>query len=262
MILGLPETATNHADLVRKGTGDALGALGVWGQPSQGYSVSSISVDFQPPAVAAETPAGAAGAAALGLAGCSSSARSLVPPGISPRYLALYGPREEEQFPLPPVDLRQVNPDYLRVEVVDPTGEEPGTLVVHTADRYLYHVQPGGTAIRYGVGIGRDGFTWSGRGSIGRKAEWPTWYPPRVMQQRQPETRQFAGGMPGGLDNPLGARAMYIYRNGRDTIYRLHGTREYWSVGQAVSSGCVRLINQDVIDLYSRVPVGTPIVVV
>ena len=125
---------------------------------------------------------GAAGAAALGLAGCSSSARSLAPPGISPRYLAMYGPREDEQYPLPPVDLRQVNPDYLRVEVVDPTGEKPGTLVVHTADRYLYHVQPGGTAIRYGVGIGRDGFTWSGRGTIGRKAEWPTWYPPRVMQ--------------------------------------------------------------------------------
>ncbi len=82
------------------------------------------------------------------------------------------------------------------------------------------------------------------------------------MQERQPETRQFAGGMPGGPDNPLGARAMYIYRNGRDTIYRLHGTREYWSVGQAVSSGCVRLINQDVIDLYATVPVGTPIVVV
>lgn len=186
----------------------------------------------------------------------------MVPRGVSPRYLAVYGEDDAEPYPLPAVDLRQVNPAYLRTEVAYATTEAPGTIVVDTPERYLYYVQDDGTAIRYGVGIGRDGFTWAGRGTIGRKAEWPTWYPPAVMQRRQPETREFAGGMPGGIDNPLGARAMYIYRDGRDSIYRLHGTHEYWSVGQAVSSGCVRLINQDVIDLYNRVPVGTPIVVI
>ena len=176
-------------------------------------------------------------------------------------YASIYAAVDGEPFPVPAVDLNKVDQRYLRTEVDDPTGEKPGTIVVETSARFLYLVQDNGTAIRYGVGIGRDGFTWSGRGNIGRKAQWPTWYPPASMMERQPETREFAGGMPGGMNNPLGARAMYIYRNGVDTIYRIHGTREYWSIGKAVSSGCVRLINQDVIDLYSRVSVGTPIIV-
>ena len=137
----------------------------------------------------------------------------------------------------------------------------PGTIVVNTGERHLYLVLEGGQAIRYGVGIGRDGFTWSGRAKVGRKAEWPTWTPTKEMMERQPETREFAGGMPPGLTNPLGARALYIYQDGRDTLYRLHGTMEVWSIGGAVSSGCVRLLFHDIIDLYSRAPVGTQIVV-
>jgi lipoprotein-anchoring transpeptidase ErfK/SrfK len=211
---------------------------------------------------------GAGGLGAAALAGCSTEFGgrrldfpNLLPAGISPYYLGIYGARPNEQFPIPAVDLNQLDARYLRAEVDDPTGEAPGTIVVETSERYLYFVLPGRRAIRYGVGIGREGFQWSGRGVVGRKAKWPTWVPTTQMQQRQPETRQYAGGMPGGLTNPLGARALYIYRNGRDTLYRLHGTPEIWSIGRDVSSGCVRLINQDVIDLYEHAPVGTPIIV-
>jgi lipoprotein-anchoring transpeptidase ErfK/SrfK len=133
--------------------------------------------------------------------------------------------------------------------------------VVNTGERHLYLVLEGGQAIRYGVGIGRDGFTWQGRAKVGRKAEWPRWTPTKEMMERQPETREWANGMPPGLTNPLGARALYIYQDGRDTLYRLHGTMEVWSIGGAVSSGCVRLLFHDIIDLYNRAPVGTPIVV-
>ena len=209
--------------------------------------------------------AGAASLAALSLAGCATS-RS-VPfleeeqPRFSDSYLQMYGPLPNERFPVPAIDLRQLKPEMLRVQVADPTGERPGTIVVNTSERYLYLVQEGGQAIRYGVGIGRDGFTWSGKASVGRKAEWPVWTPTKEMMVRQPETQQWGGGMPPGLDNPLGARALYIYQDGRDTLYRLHGTMEVWSIGGAVSSGCVRLLFHDIIDLHGRCPVGTPIVV-
>lgn len=212
---------------------------------------------------------GAAGLAGLALTGCSSLSLgsrkielpSLMPSQFSPYYLQMYAAMPEEKFPVPAVDLHRLKPSHFRTEVADPTGERPGTIVVETAQRYLFLVQENGRAIRYGVGIGRDGFTWSGRAQVGRKAVWPAWYPTREMMRRQPETREFADGMPGGLMNPLGARALYIYQGGRDTIYRLHGTGEVWSIGEAVSSGCVRLLHQDVIDLYRRCPVGTPIVV-
>jgi lipoprotein-anchoring transpeptidase ErfK/SrfK len=173
----------------------------------------------------------------------------------------MYAALPFEKFPVPAVDLRLLKPTHFRTEVADPTGERPGTIVVSTAERYLYLVQENGRAIRYGVGIGRDGFTWSGRGDIARKAEWPTWTPPAEMIKRQPEIEPYRNGMPGGLGNPLGARALYIYKNGRDTIYRLHGTSDAQTIGEAVSSGCVRLLNQDVIDLYARVPRGAPILV-
>lgn len=208
---------------------------------------------------------GAASLGTLALAGCAtpfgSSRIADAEPAISPYYLAMYGEMQDGGFTVPAVDLKQIPPEFWRTEVSDPTGEAPGTLVVETSARHLYLVLEGGRAIRYGVGIGREGFAWSGDGEIGRKAQWPVWTPPKEMQERQPETRQYAGGMPGGPNNPLGARALYIYRNGRDTLYRLHGTHEFWSIGQAVSSGCVRLLFQDIIDLYSRVPVGTKVVV-
>jgi lipoprotein-anchoring transpeptidase ErfK/SrfK len=205
--------------------------------------------------------AGAASLAALSLAGCASQRMAVQTPTFSDYYLAMYGPLPDEQFPVPAIDLTQLKPDMFRTEVPDPTGERPGTIVVNTSERHLYLVQEGGQAIRYGVGIGREGFAWAGHASVGRKAMWPTWVPPLEMQQRQPETQQWAAGMPPGLTNPLGARAMYIYQDGRDTLYRLHGTLETASIGTAVSSGCVRLLFHDIIDLYGRCPVGTPIVV-
>jgi lipoprotein-anchoring transpeptidase ErfK/SrfK len=206
---------------------------------------------------------GGASLAALTLAGCATQRLQTEPsrPPISDYYRSMYGALPDEKFPVPAIDLTQLDPAMFRQQVADPTGERPGTIVVNTSERHLYLVQEGGQAMRYGVGIGRDGFAWEGHAEVGRKAMWPTWTPPKEMQDRQPETREWANGMPGGLTNPLGARAMYIYQNGRDTIYRLHGTMEVWSIGQAVSSGCVRLLFHDIIDLYGRCPVGTPIVV-
>ena len=137
-----------------------------------------------------------------------------------------------------------------------------GSLVVDTGERRLYYVQGDGTAIRYGVGVGREGFAWRGRERIARKAEWPGWTPPPEMIAREArDGRILPGHMEGGPDNPLGARALYLYRNGRDTHFRLHGTLEPYTIGQQVSSGCIRLINQDIIDLYNRVPTGTKVVV-
>lgn len=180
----------------------------------------------------------------------------------SPREM--YGERIDDDFVLPAIPYRQIDPRFLRQLVTDPTGEKPGTIIVDTANRFLYLVRPGGEAIRYGVGIGREGFAWSGRAVIQWKKKWPTWTPPAEMIKRDPELEKYSaanGGMPPGLANPLGARALYIFKDGVDTLYRLHGSPEWSSIGKAVSSGCVRLINQDVIDLYERSPNKTPIVV-
>lgn len=207
--------------------------------------------------------AGGTALGALALAGCATTAERLPPePRFNQAYIDMYGALPDEKFPVPAVDLRYLKPSHFRQYVPDPTGERPGTLVVSTAQRYLYLVQEGGQALRYGVGIGREGFAWSGRAEIARKAKWPTWTPPHEMILRDPNAAPWANGMPGGLGNPLGARALYIYRDGRDTLYRLHGTSDPSTIGEAVSSGCVRLLNQDVIDLYRRVPVGSPILVV
>ncbi len=154
-----------------------------------------------------------------------------------------------------------VAPQYRRRRVAYATKEKPGTIIVDTSDRYLYVVEDDGMATRYGVGVGRAGFSWSGRARVGRKAEWPTWTPPPQMIRRQPELKKYAGGMEGGPNNPLGARALYLYRGGRDTMYRLHGTNQPGSIGQAMSSGCIRMLNTDVEHLYARTNVGTPVVV-
>jgi lipoprotein-anchoring transpeptidase ErfK/SrfK len=154
-----------------------------------------------------------------------------------------------------------VAPQYRRRRVTYATKEKPGTIIVDTSDRYLYVVEEDGMATRYGVGVGRAGFSWSGRAHVGRKAEWPTWTPPPNMIRRQPELKKYAGGMPGGPNNPLGARALYLYRGGRDTLYRLHGTNQPGSIGQAMSSGCIRMLNTDVEHLYARTNIGTPVVV-
>jgi lipoprotein-anchoring transpeptidase ErfK/SrfK len=141
-------------------------------------------------------------------------------------------------------------------------GEGPGTIVVDTSQFFLYFVEEDGWATRYGVGVGEQGLTLKGNASIGHKAVWPSWTPTANMMRRKPRLVQYAGGVPGGPNNPLGARALYLYRGGRDTMFRLHGTNEPWSIGTAVSSGCIRLLNDDVIDLYDRTPVGTAVRVI
>lgn len=181
-----------------------------------------------------------------------------------PELDALYGPIVDGDFIIPAVPYWEIDPRFYRQRVPDPTGEAPGTIVVDTPNRFLYLVANDGTAMRYGVGIGREGFAWEGEGIIQWRQKWPRWKPPREMVARQPELEQYSienGGMEPGLANPLGARALYIFRNGVDTLYRLHGSPEWRSIGRAVSSGCVRLINQDIIDLYDRVPTRARIVV-
>ncbi len=154
-----------------------------------------------------------------------------------------------------------VAPQFHRTVIAFATAEAPGTIIVDSAARYLYFVLPGERAIRYGVGVGRDGFRWSGTVRVGRKAQWPTWTPPKAMIKRQPELIKYAGGMPGGPENPLGARALYLYDGNRDTMYRIHGTNEPWTIGQFVSSGCIRMMNQDVTELFSLVGTGTKVIV-
>ncbi len=204
------------------------------------------------------------GLGAVALGGCQMTPGVAVAPQrptIPPEVIAMYGPRPNERFPIPAVDLSKIEPQFWRREVPDPTGERPGTIVVDTGARYLYLVREGGRAMRYGIGIGRDGFSWAGEATIPFKREWPTWTPPAEMIAREPDLEQYRDGMAPGLENPLGARALYLFQNGRDTLYRLHGTQEAYSIGRAVSSGCVRLINQDIIDLYERVPNGSRVIV-
>ncbi len=150
---------------------------------------------------------------------------------------------------------------YARQMVLFRSNEAPGTVVIHSAERFLYVVQGNGRALRYGIGVGREGFEWHGTAHIALKREWPTWTPPREMIKRQPELAKFANGMDPGLKNPLGARAMYLFNKGGDMGYRLHGSPEWNSIGKAMSSGCIRLMNQDIIDLYDRASVGAKVIV-
>ena len=155
-------------------------------------------------------------------------------------------------------DLGEVANVHTAVEVENPTRQPAGTIVIDTGSRHLYLVQAGGRALQYGIGVGRQGFAWKGTAKIERKAEWPSWTPPRDMVKRRPDLPDH---MAGGIDNPLGARAMYLFQGNRDTLFRIHGTNEPDTIGKAVSSGCIRMNNADVIDLYQRVPVGTKVVV-
>ena len=200
-------------------------------------------------------------AGALAVASPAFAQRVRVPRETLEIAARMYAAAPEEPFPIPAVDIGKLHPEYYRRLVDYPTGERPGTIVVDTHNRFLHLVMPEGKAVRYGIGIGRQGFTWSGRGTIQFKREWPTWTPPSEMIERQPELEEYRNGMAPGLENPLGARALYIFQDGIDTLYRVHGSGDVASIGQAVSSGCVRLLHQDVIDLYNRVPVPSPIVV-
>jgi lipoprotein-anchoring transpeptidase ErfK/SrfK len=223
--------------------------------------------------------AGASAAAAAGALSACVSNDSLAPTALAQQpapaghgtvtahHLVMYGPVYGEPFPVPAVDLSQIRPEFLRTDVADPTGEPPGTIVVDPSSRYLYHVQGGRRAVRYGVGVGREGFAWSGTATVEQKRHWPDWYPPEEMLERRPDIvpmlteLQSGMGVAGGPRNPLGARALYLWQGGKDTLYRIHGTNEPWSIGTSASSGCIRLLNQDAIHLYDRAPVGTRVVV-
>ncbi|MEX0346644.1 MAG: L,D-transpeptidase [Rhizobiaceae bacterium] len=209
-------------------------------------------------------------AGSFGLMTVASCNTTPVEPSPEPRPApapdnALYPALPDEQFPIPAIKMGQLKRKFQRRQVAYPTPEQPGTVVVDTGRFYLYHVEAGGTAMRYGVGLGRAGFEWSGRARIAWKRKWPTWTPPDEMIERQPELAKWSaenGGMPPGLLNPLGSRALYIFQGKQDTLYRLHGTPEISTIGKAVSSGCVRLVNHDVIHLYDRVQSGSAIVVI
>ena len=187
------------------------------------------------------------------LAGCAET---------GPNYRLLYGARPDETFPLPAMPIDRIKPELRRQEVAYETHHAPGTVIVDTPMRRLYYVLGEGRAMRYGVGVGREGLALSGTATIGRKAEWPSWTPTPTMIRRDPERNlRYAGGLPGGLNNPLGARAIYLYRGGRDTMFRIHGTNQPQSIGLAMSSGCIRMLNHDVIDLYDRVAAGGQVIV-
>jgi lipoprotein-anchoring transpeptidase ErfK/SrfK len=171
-------------------------------------------------------------------------------------------PESEIDYPVEAQDLSKIPPEF-HPQMVEWLGsEEPGTIVVDPQQRFLYLVLDSGvSAMRYGVGVGRAGFGWSGSAVIQMKRRWPRWVPPEDMIYRDERAAKWANGMPGGPENPLGARALYLYSNGEDTLYRIHGTNEPNSIGKAMSSGCIRMLNQDIEELYLRVAIGTPVLV-
>ena len=173
------------------------------------------------------------------------------PPAFAQRYDMSIG---DQPGLVPDAADEQLPPQYQRQIVLYRSTEPPGTIIVHTAERFLYVVQPNGRALRYAIGVGREGFQWQGLLHITRKQEWPDWTPPPEMIERQPYLPRFMAGGPG---NPMGARALYLGA----TVYRIHGTNQPQTIGSAVSSGCFRLVNPDVIDLYERIPVGTKVIV-
>jgi len=171
---------------------------------------------------------------------------------------ALLPPAESEtDFPIERIDESAIEPRN-RPQIVEfEGGEPPGSIVIDPQERFLYHVLAYGQAIRYGVGVGRAGFGWSGIAVVGMKRRWPRWVPPRAMVDRDPRAKRWMNGQPGGPDNPLGARALYLFAEGKDTLYRIHGTNEPKTIGKAVSSGCIRMLNQDVAELFETVGIGT-----
>jgi lipoprotein-anchoring transpeptidase ErfK/SrfK len=205
------------------------------------------------------------GLPAVALAACSSTRTPVVQePMIDPYYQRMYGEVIGEPHRIAAMDLRRVDPVWWRQEVPYMTNERAGTLVVDTPARFLYLVLEGGRALRYGIGVGKDeSLVFRGTASVGRKAQWPRWTPTKAMVAREPDRYgPYAGGMEGGELNPLGPRALYLYKDGNDTLFRIHGTTEPYTIGTNVSSGCIRLMNQDILDLYARVPVGAKVVVI
>lgn len=187
------------------------------------------------------------------LAACGAKPAAEAPPAAVPGYEAV----QDSEWLIPAIDPKYLIEGNRREEVPYAADDAPGSIVVDVYSRKLYLVQEGGTAIRYGIAVGREGTSFRGNGYVGRKAEWPNWQPTANMIRTRPDMyAQYAAGLPGGLENPLGARALYLYRGGRDTMFRIHGTIDPASIGRATSAGCIRLFNQDALDLYSRVETG------
>lgn len=200
--------------------------------------------------------AGSAALGALTLAGCATSG------GMSMAEAErVYGALPNERFPVPAVNISKINPKYLRRTVSYASNEAVGTIIIDPRHYYVYRIEGDGKATRYGANVGRAGFLWSGDAYIGRKAEWPVWTPPREMILRQPEAAPYANGMPPGLNNPLGARTLYLYQNGVYTLYTIYSTIMPETIGKGVSSGCVGLLTQDMLHLYNQTPVQTKVIV-
>lgn len=173
----------------------------------------------------------------------------------------MYAAKHDNGFLIEAVPYKELDQRFRRQRIPNPFSYPVGSVVVDPRNHHAYFVESQSEVVRYGVGVGRAGFEWSGAATVGRKAAWPIWTPPAEMIDREPELAKYAGGMPPGLKNPLGARALYLFSNNRDTLYRLHGSPEWWTIGQSMSSGCVRFINQDIIDLHDRVSIGSPVFV-
>jgi len=238
----------------------ALAAAGLAGCNSTQSAVNSVVAVAAPPATL-ESALKPEPVAPL------SSVASLGGDVVEPKYSAIYGAVQDGEHTVPAVKLSGIGPQFLRKNVAYATKEAPGSVVVDPASHYLYYVEGNGRATRYGVGVGREGFVWVGDATIKNKQEWPDWYPPKEMIERRPDLKgkmsklQSGEGMHGGPSNPLGARAMYLWQGDKDTLFRIHGTNEPWSIGHSESSGCIRMINQDAIDLYSKVQPGARVVV-
>lgn len=206
--------------------------------------------------------------ASIALAGCSTTSDTAQVTRVETTriFSESYGSVTDAGYTLPAIPISRLDKKFHRQIVDYATKERPGTIIVNTRERFLYYILPNGRAVRYGIGVGKQGFAWSGEAYIAWKQAWPTWHPPKEMAERKPDVARYVEkGMGPGLNNPLGARAMYLFNEkGQDTLFRLHGTPEWASIGTAASSGCIRLMNQDVIDLYSRVRPGrnTKVVVI
>jgi lipoprotein-anchoring transpeptidase ErfK/SrfK len=201
----------------------------------------------------------------VGLAACvpdpSLGTPPLANPPVGKTESDAYVARKDGAFSIPAIPLEKLPEQYRRQSVAFQTVEAPGTIIINPGARYLHFVTGKNKAIRYGISVGRAGFEWAGVANVTERKQWPTWTPPEEMIARTPELAKWEKGQPGGPTNPLGARALYLTTNGVDYGYRIHGTPEWQSIGSSASSGCIRMINQDVIDLFARVPAGAKVIV-
>jgi lipoprotein-anchoring transpeptidase ErfK/SrfK len=248
--------------------GSALASVPAFGQQLVPYQQAAAQSYYggqaapPPPPAYAPPPRRDLGGGFIEFIFTGQSARPRQPQPAEPMQAAMQPVYVPAQMPAQPMiqaslppPRAAMDPRFMRQTVAYDGDEKPGTVIINTPERLLYLVEENGTAVRYGIGVGRPGFTWSGVHQVSAKREWPDWYPPDEMLKRRPELPHF---MEGGPNNPLGARALYL----GSTLYRIHGSNEPWTIGQQVSSGCIRMRNEDVVDLYERVKVGTKVVVI